>query len=178
MQYEVIDNFINDFDFEIIKNEMTRDSSFPWYYSPAKVSPDQAEQVDYTFQFIHMFYENYGSVSNYTNLISPIIDKLNPLSILKIKANLTTLAPEKFDFGWHTDYSEEESEIFFKYGRTAVFYLNNNNGPTAFDLDGERVEIEAKENRLVTFEPGTTHTGCSATDAKARVVLNINYIPS
>ena len=59
-------------------------------------------------------------------------------------------------------------------GKTAIFYLNTNNGYTLFE-DGTKIESVA--NRLLTFDANLPHTGTSCTDKQFRCVLNINYFP-
>jgi hypothetical protein len=58
--------------------------------------------------------------------------------------------------------------------RTAIFYLNTNNGYTLFE-DGTKVD--SIENTLLIFHGHRKHSGVSCTDQKRRIVLNINYIP-
>ena len=59
--------------------------------------------------------------------------------------------------------------------KTAIFYLNNNNGYTKFET-GEKVTTE--KNKLIVFDGNKSHTGTSnSCEAKRRVILNINYLP-
>ena len=67
-------------------------------------------------------------------------------------------------FGLHTDAP-------FKC-KTAILYINTNNGITIFET-GE--EIKSEENKIVMFPSNLKHTGTTHTDEKVRVVLNINY---
>jgi len=55
--------------------------------------------------------------------------------------------------------------------KTAIFYLNKNNGYTVF----KDKKIKSEENTLVDFDGQTLHKGISATDNK-KVIININYI--
>ena len=56
--------------------------------------------------------------------------------------------------------------------KTAILYINTNNGITIFET-GE--EIKSEENKIVMFPSNLKHTGTTHTDEKVRVVLNINY---
>ena len=67
--------------------------------------------------------------------------------------------------GFHIDFHYEHS-------RTAIFYVNTNNGYTEFE-DGTKVESVA--NRFVSFAGDLLHRGVSQTDTKERVVINFNY---
>ena len=68
--------------------------------------------------------------------------------------------------GFHVDFHYEHS-------RTAIFYVNTNDGYTEFE-DGTK--IESKENRIVIFPTLIKHSGVTCTDQQNRVVINFNYI--
>jgi hypothetical protein len=98
-------------------------------------------------------------------LLTPILEKLEIDTLLKAKINLTPKAETIYEHGFHTDMKDLGVT-------TAIFYLNTNNGYTAF-RDGSRVESVA--NRVVVFDSLTEHTGTTCTDIDPRLVLNINY---
>lgn len=164
MSIEIKDNFLDQQDFNVIKNTMFG-YDFPWYYQKNKVYSSEAP-IPYMFQFIHVFYQDLGPTSSFFNLLLPLIDKINPKALVRIKANLTTRTPEIITYGHHVDYDET------KLLKTAVFYLNNNNGLTIFE-DGS--QIESVENRLVIFDCDMRHSGTSCTDENVRSVININF---
>ena len=56
--------------------------------------------------------------------------------------------------------------------KTAIFYINTNDGWTEFE-NGDKVE--SVENRIVIFDSQTKHTGTTCTNAKVRVLINLNY---
>jgi hypothetical protein len=89
---------------------------------------------------------------------------INPTALIRIKANLGGRHHEIQEQGYHTDFTFE--------CRTAVYYLNTNNGYTIFE-DGTKVESVA--NRLVEFNSLLKHSGTSHTDTKIRSVINLNY---
>ena len=66
--------------------------------------------------------------------------------------------------GYHTDFPFE--------CKTAIFYINSNNGLTLFK-NGQI--IESVENRMVIFNSQLEHTGTTSTDTKNRIVVNFNY---
>ena len=82
----------------------------------------------------------------------------------RLKINLNPKAHKVFEHGYHIDINIPS--------KTAIFYLNTNDGYTAFET-GEKVESVA--NRLVVFDSNIKHTGTTCTNQKARLVLNINY---
>ena len=164
--YEVIDNFLEKEDFENIKKIML-DVNFPWHYTNGVVLKEENEIKD-QFQFMHILYYNNLPTSQYFDILSPFLLKINPISLIKVKANLNTRSEFLFEHGYHTDFNDAPSNQ-----RTAVFYLNTNNGYTLFE-DGTKVE--SVENRFVSFETSIKHTGSTCTDKNRRVVLNFNYI--
>jgi hypothetical protein len=147
--------------YSVLNNE-----SFPWNYNPYIVSQRDKRDLD-KHQFTHVFFRNsHGEVfksSNYQDL-SDLIDKISPLEIMRIKANLGIKTSEHVEGGFHTDTGLEHN--------TAIFYLNTNNGYTKFE-DGTVVDSVA--NRLVVFDSRLLHSGFSQTDKNARCVINLNY---
>ena len=118
-----------------------------------------------------MLYAENIPQSQFAEQMNPILEIINPLSLLRIKANLLTRTPKIIENEFHvdlTDLSEEKS----KQVTTSIFYVNTNNGYTEFE-DGTKVESVA--NRLVTFPANMKHTGTFCTDEKTRVVINFNY---
>ncbi len=164
------DDFLPKGAFENLTSFLTS-TKVPWSFHPCKVS--RKESTD-SLQFVHMFYEVYlppklrPPVCNDLHPLGNLIHTLKPAIVLKIKANLTprTAQPDKTDF--HTDF---DGSIPCK---TAIYYLNTNNGYTEFE-DGTMIESIA--NRLVVFDNGQRHRGVSCTDEKSRYVLNLNYFP-
>ena len=100
-----------------------------------------------------------------------IIDIINPIAVIRIKANLLTKTPNIIENEFHIDLNDL-SEEKLKQVTTSIFYVNTNNGYTKFE-DGTKVESVA--NRLVIFPANMKHTGTSCTDEKIRVVINFNY---
>ena len=171
MDYQVYDNVLSKKDLNTMQ-EVMLGPDFPWYFNNHKVSknivfPEDVEIHDY--QFTHTFYKNFAPYSQYIELINPLLEYINPSAILRIKANLTTPTKTRIDYGFHTDYDVNKQTFS---GKTAVFYLNTNDGLTIFK-DGP--EINSIENRLLVFDSKLLHTGTSATNIKNRSVINLNY---
>ena len=74
--------------------------------------------------------------------------------------------------GWHCDYDLQPDEKGIV--KTAIFYVNSNNGYTIFKESKKKVR--SVENRLVIFPSELEHCGGSCTDNKQRVVINFNFI--
>ena len=138
---------------------------------------EKCDELD-NFQFEHVFYNVSPSFPEYNlrfnqfsdesfnyGLMSPLLHKLTIRSLVKIKANLNPRTSEIIEHGYHMDYPYENC-------KTSIFYVNTNNGYTKFE-DG--TVVESVENRLVTFDTMTKHTGSTCTDQKCRMVINLNY---
>ena len=170
----ITDNFLEQSVFEDMQNIFMR-GDLPWWYRDFTV--DYPEEGDYDFQFVHMLYlpENFYQTSDelFDKICKPVIEKISPMSIYRIKANLTTRAPENMGSDFHIDIDNlKNNPEKLKQWTTAIFYINTNNGYTEFE-DGTRVESVA--NRIVNFPANLKHRGTRCTDQKIRIVINFNY---
>ena len=156
---KIIDNFLEDGTFKMLQS-MFLSNQFAWYWGDHKVLGDVSYK---NYHFYHTFYEDNESYSNRN--VKPIINKLNIKAIHKIKANLTLNTPEIYQYMFHRDVDDIKCT-------TAVFYINNNDGYTIFE-NGDRVESVA--NRMLLFDSDKRHAGTTCTNAKRRVVLNLNF---
>jgi len=158
MNIKIIDNFLNKDDLNNLKNQFLS-NNFPWYFQKGI-----AFENDEDFQYTHIFFNHNKINSDYFNLLEPFLSLLNIKSIVRIKLNLTTKENKIKKFKFHTDFDFN--------CKTAIFYLNTNNGKTVFK---NKKEIESVENRIVIFPSNFEHTGTTHTDTQYRVVLNLNY---
>tara|TARA_B100000085_G_C18354603_1_gene435769 strand:+ start:130 stop:606 length:477 start_codon:yes stop_codon:yes gene_type:complete len=156
---KIIDNFLSDYEFKTLQ-AMFLSNQFSWYWGEEKVLGDNSE---INYQFYHSFYEDNESYSNRN--IKPIINKLDIRAIHKIKANLTLHTEKIYQYKFHTDVEN------FKC-TTGVFYINTNDGYTLFE-NGDK--IESISNRMLLFDSDKRHAGTTCTNAKRRVVLNLNF---
>ena len=158
---KIIDNFLEPIHFDDIKNTLTS-LNFPWYYEN---SSDHGE--DDNPQMIHVFYDTFLSHKvnspTYINLFNPVLEKLKVFSLIRIKANLTFKSNKKSSF--HTDY------LKVKKCKSAILYLNTNDGGTQFEKDF----VKAKENRMVIFSTDKKHRAVRSQKNQGRFVVNINY---
>ena len=161
---KVIDNFLSAEDHEVIKTEMMN-ANFPWYYAYSVLPSDMIScKEKYNYQFGHSFYSNYGFCTNHTNIIVPILEKINPISIVRIKGILLPRTEKNIEHGYHIDNPNDM--------KVAIYYVNTNNGYTKFS-DGTKIDSIA--NRIVLFNSSEYHTGSTCTDEKIRVAINFNY---
>ena len=166
---EIKDNFLKQEEFDKIQEIMVGgvwSNGIGWYYNNAI---DYKEQKD-KFQFCHSFYESWNPHSQYFNILKPILDIINPLSIYRIKANLLTKTPNIVENTFHVDIYLPEEKL--KQWTTSIFYMNTNNGYTKFE---NGTKIESVANRMITFPANMKHTGTSCSDEKTRIVINFNF---
>lgn len=162
-EIKIIDNFLPEKEFAYIQEAMMS-AWFAWFYNDHVTFKEEDHLIN-NFQFTHAFFANYEK-SNQYQLIEPLIRKINPTGLVRVKANLGTRTEEHVEHGFHVDYDVPNLT-------TAIFYINDNNGYTKF-VDGKKVE--SKANRFIEFNSQKLHTGVSQTDTKARVAINFNYI--
>jgi len=161
---KIIDNFLSKKEHKDIEKTITG-FFFPWFYNDTIVYEDDPKNW---FQFTHLFYNCYDDrKSNAFHLIEPIIKKIDPLVLLKVKANLQPLTKKIEEHSFHTDFENEEKVT------TAIYYVNTNDGYTLFKT-GEKVISVA--NRFTEFNNTQLHTGTTCTNTKVRLVINFNYI--
>ena len=157
---KVVDNFLPSFEFRSLYDFMMGEH-FNWYYTDGiAVIPQPGK-----FQFIHNFYGEDGERPTFGTVI-PIIKRLNTGSLIRIKANLNPKTTSHERSAWHIDLPD------IKVGKTAVYYINTNNGWTEFK-NGDKVRSVA--NRMVIFDCNLEHAGSTCTNENRRVVVNFNY---
>jgi len=162
----VEDNFLGQKEFDTLQTHMMG-NNFTWNYNTCIDYEGQQDK----FQFNHVFYIFDRPTNKYFELLKPLLEIINPISLLRIKANLLTRTPNIVENEFHVDLgllSEEK----VKQWTTSIFYINTNNGYTKFE-NGTKVESVA--NRLITFPANIKHKGTSCTNENTRVVINFNY---
>lgn len=161
---KVFDNVLSLEQHETIFN-LTSSQEFPWFYLDSKVGKSYGSDELNDYQFTHMFYFDYKPKSNFIGILEPLLEILNPLAIIKIKANMTLASPTIKEFPMHTDVEG------FTGGVTAIYYINSNDGYTVFET-GDKIDSVA--NRLVVFNSTIKHAGSTHTNTKYRSVINFN----
>jgi len=189
-KYKIIDNFLNDSDFtELTGNILPIPTvgivgnsapSFGWDYNGTSLPTEYDEQDRFKkvtdiersnpindwhlSRMIYLgFYRNQA-----LQYFGPLLDKINPIALFKIQANLTVQQEKRRRSLFHVDYDQKSKQSMI----TSIFYMNTTNGPTILE-DG--IEIECRANRLVSFPQTTYHAGVVCTDQPYRMVINLNY---
>jgi hypothetical protein len=165
--YEVVDNFLDNQTFHQIKNIIINNSDFPWFLCDG-VSDINSNDGYY---FFHMFYDAYEPCSDTCKIVEPILNKIHPTALIKIKANFYPTTKEIVHHQFHVDVGNIHREPISHNG--CILYLNTNNGKTIFE---NGIEIDSIENRALFFDPSFLHQSTTCTDDKiGRFNINFNY---
>jgi hypothetical protein len=163
MKYKVIDNFLQEEDFNIIRDFLMGDE-IEWHYQKSVTYKNLAKADDRAFYFSHLFYYNPKITSAHIQILNPLIEKLDVKAFIRIKANL---------YPNLSGYNPSEPHVDYDYShKGAIFYINTNDGCTLLN-DGTKIESIA--NRILFFDPSEMHDSTYPTDTKIRVNINMNY---
>ena len=160
---EIIDNFLPEKVFESFSKTITG-TNFPWFlcnvleYDATQPSKGIDEKtlcnpLD-NYQFSYLFYSFLHGEGNQPHkgmqfdLIYPFIEILEVKRLIQVKANLIVRTNNIIEHGYHTDHP-------YKDAKTAVFYVNDNDGYTKFETGAY---VESVANRLVIFDGGLIHS--------------------
>ena len=154
------DNILKKEDADYIESFLTG-THFSWYLNKI-VPPENIKD----HQMTHIFFDNNRITSDFFNILNPILNYLNPKAIVRIKANLNHKENDINIHGYHTDFNYENL-------KTAIYYVNTNNGFTIFKKDGKK--ILSQKNKIVIFDSNEEHSGTNCTDKPFRLAINFNY---
>jgi hypothetical protein len=169
MSRQIINNFLPREELLAIKTAIFSEQ-FPWSLQDKVYFEKTTCEDRFNCQFVHMFYHSPNITSPQIKIINPIIKRLQHQLFIRAKANITTAAENIQVYGHHIDIPEALANI----SKTAIFYLNTNDGYTIFEKDGEK--IDSLENRMLIFDSTERHSGTNCTNQKYRAVINFNFI--
>ena len=162
--YEIIDNFLSKEDHYRIKKDL-ENRNFEWYFSPKSGHPEEHEEL-YNWQYFHtMYYHQGGYKSRLFPIVQPLITKLKPMILIRIKVNATMYDKKIIEYPIHVDTNIK--------CKTGIYIIDTSDGYTYFK-DGQRIDSIA--NRFISFDSHHEHAGTNLTSAKRRIVVNINYM--
>ena len=78
--FRIEDNYI-DAEKSLDLKLMMESNNFPWFFLQGKVT--KTDKL-FDYQFVHIFYTNHSINSDYYDRLSPLIDKIKPLSLQRI----------------------------------------------------------------------------------------------
>ena len=162
---QVIDNFLPEYQFRQISNVILG-NQFSWHFFEGIVGPN-----DGRYQFTHAIFDlrHGGILSDYYPLFDIVQQQLRVSRLDRIKLNLNPKTVFHRKGGYHTDLPKSNQP---QHQKTAVLYLNTNNGWTEFKKGGK---VKSVANRIVIFDSNIEHQGVTCTDEKRRIVINFNY---
>ena len=191
---EIYDDFLDDNIFRRMSDSVfgttMRPSAINWNYEeyqtvPPEIAEEQMMETDPNTEILCDPLDNHqlnqtiwspiGGVLEVDkfSLFAPIIfGNMGAVACTKLRINLSLHTDKHIENAYHTDWPVHVKR--FQGGKTAILYMNTNNGYTKFKHSGDKIKSIA--NRLVVFPNDLLHTGATTTDTKNRVVLNINFI--
>ena len=159
------DNLIKTFDGKI--DGYWASELFPWTF----INDLNGEEYLGNYYFNKILMKNYEvpskNASYWMPLFEPLIKRIGCRNIFRLKVNLYPRTHRRVHHSPHIDY-ESNSGL-----RTALYYVNTNNGFTFFD--GTRSKVKSKENRIAFFDGSNKHHSTTPTDCNYRVTINVDY---
>ena len=155
----IVDDFL-DSDSHLKIKESLEYKDF-WTYDPC-IAGSMSDQIK-DGQLCHLFFfEMYRSP--HIELLFPIIGRIKPMAIWRIKANLQLHGGDlPYKSNWHYDFTGDGYPVSDMM--TAIYYVNSNNGYTEFEND---TIVPSVSNRMVFFPSTLKHRGVNATNVKCR----------
>jgi len=164
-KYKVIDNFL-DIEFYRKFRDILYSEELPWFFRSSYTGDIEKTGTESVY-FTHNFF-NKNTVSSsllFKEYISPILKKLNAVSLLQVRANLLLDPGRPTASSFHID---EPCNC-----KTAILYFTTCDGPTILDKK-EKIKIDSVENRLLIFDSSIPHSGTS-NKIDRRIVINFNF---
>ena len=159
---KIIDDFLPEEEFLNIKNLM-ESREFPWYFNRSKIFIG-----DNKGQHVHVFFKHGQRNSEYLEMWNNFMRKIEATKCYRIKANMTLKSSSQIadDTEWHID---DQGDAL----KTAVFYINTNDGYTELESG---VRVGSVANRACIFDSTLKHRGVGHTSPDHhRIVVNFNY---
>jgi hypothetical protein len=155
---KIVDNFLDQTHLSDLQ-ALIFDLDFPWRIREGSFEKDE-------FYLTYNFFCNFNVGSeHFTSLIRPILFKLGAKAVVEARTNC--LISKVFDNSlWHADYDNCV---------TTIVYLNDADGGTELNIDGEVKFIKAVENRAVIFDSNILHRARTSKTIPRRYILNLNY---
>jgi hypothetical protein len=162
INYKVIDDYLPKKLFKELKNKIMG-NMVPWFFQ-SEINKVH-DKKDLSCYFTHLVFYNQTPLSQIFPEINQIFrEKLDVKSFIRIKLNCY---PRTQKIEIHEPHVDENFEH-----KSAIFYINTNDGYTILD---NKVKIESIENRVLFFKSYELHSSTSCTNQKARFNINFNY---
>ena len=169
MKIEIVDNFLSSYNSNILIKTLNGTKMGHGCFQWAFMNDMNYESYVGNYYFNHVLVVNYEVIdSHWMPLFIPLLDKLKIAlsNVYRLKVNLYTRTQRRVHHSSHKDYNPNEGF------RTALYYVNTNNGVTIFD--GKRT-VKSIENRIALFDGSNKHHSTTPTDCNYRSTINIDY---
>jgi hypothetical protein len=166
LNYKIIDNFLEKDDFKKFQDEIFNINNTPWFYRESQTCENFEDLNDIGYFSLGFFYNLHNDFNNYNYFLYKIYEKLGCKALIQSRANLFLKQNNVGKLYFHTDFNFE--------CKTAIFYLNTNNGGTILD-ENKKIKIDNIENRMLIFDSSIRHCTLLQSDVKRRIIININY---
>ncbi len=163
--YKIIDNFLDKESYELLSNTIKSDT-VPWYF---RAKDTTGHTLNKTGFFSFCFYNHYKPDHEAFDLILPILEKLNFISCIQVRANLTFRDIDAKESAYHFDYDHPDVT-------TGILFLTNCNSKTILEINEKEHSVDSIENRMLLFPAQTRHKLIYHTDVHKRYVINFNFI--
>jgi hypothetical protein len=191
---QIVDNFLDDFNFQKLKT-FVESPEFPWFYVSHVSLPPGADMPDplsrETFGYNHMVYNYEDNNKSFVFQSMPLIltkfEEIFNTKITKLLRIRMGMKHPKIGFT-ENNYNLPHVDYFTPHS-TLIYYINDSDGDTRiFDQEftestGEptsftvKTRITPRANRMLYLKNGLVyHTAANPIVTDRRIVLNINLI--
>jgi hypothetical protein len=163
--------------------KLLRSVEFGWRYNPntygREIENIPAHMYD-SPQLTHVMYFDNAVLTDgvYWQAVQPILDKLNPTEIFKVKANL--LFPHHNPKNYHIPHCDLDVSGW----KSCIYYVNDSDGDTVlfdkyYQLGDADLKIAHRETpekgRAIVFDSDRYHSSNNPKTHSERIVFNIVY---
>lgn len=152
--------------------------NFGWYYSNSTVTKDYLYKTKNTvdsFQFIHLFADNFKINSNYFGIIEKLIEetKIKIKRLRRAKANLNVLNPKQNLKQYQPPHTDVDEPNWY----SLLYYVNDSDGDTLFFNKNNKIikKIKPKKGKAILFKSNILHAAQNPKKSLKRIVINIIF---
>tara|TARA_R110002020_G_scaffold52204_2_gene147006 strand:- start:554 stop:1033 length:480 start_codon:yes stop_codon:yes gene_type:complete len=158
---KIKNNFLPVKEFNDLK-KLVFSNEFGWFYRQHQVE----EYKDQPYLCHSVISHGIVNSPFYESHFKCLLRELNANICSEIRVNLMVRDIERYKSAYHKDRPYE--------CKTAIFYINSNDGYTQFKKTNKKVLSE--ENKILIFNSQEQHRAVSPINIFARCVVNINYV--
>tara|TARA_R100001460_G_scaffold37492_4_gene71841 strand:+ start:63 stop:581 length:519 start_codon:yes stop_codon:yes gene_type:complete len=169
MTYKIIDNFLEKSLYEKISKQI-KGNDIPWFKRDLDVDLEGVKNNNKNGYFTFCYYNNFKPDHPlFFEHMPLILEKLNVLSLIQIRCNLTFRDKDTIESAYHTDYNSSKAI-------TGIYFLSTCNAQTVLKIKEKEVFIDNIENRMLLFSTNILHKAIYQTDTHKRYLINFNFL--